>query len=96
MADQPLPADSEVQAFLGQLQQYRASLKKADQQLLDGLVAAGLGHTQDEDPEEEVNSYWVAYHNPDGTTAATLDDAAGWRATPWGAAYGVVRYRPST
>ena len=63
MADQPQPTDSEVQGFLGRLQQYRASLEESDQRLLDAMVASSLGHQRAE-PEDQVKPYWVAYNTP--------------------------------
>jgi hypothetical protein len=54
-----MPTDSEIQAFLGQLQQYRAALNETEQQLLDALVAAGLGRER-EDYEDAVQTYWAA------------------------------------
>jgi hypothetical protein len=95
MANPPMPTDSEVQGFLGRLQQYRASLPESDQRLLDALVATGLGRQQRAAPEDEVKPYWEAYHNPytDTTAVATPYGAAGWHTTPWGTTYGrVVHY----
>ena len=59
LAKQPMPTESEIQAFLEQLRRYRASLNTPEQQLLDALVAAGLGRER-EDHESEVGTYWVA------------------------------------
>ena len=57
-----MPTEGEVQAFL--------------EQLLDGLVAAGLGGEPHEDPDGEVGTYWDAYHR-----------AADWATTPWSIAH---------
>ena|SRR5713101_10140991 len=92
-----VPSDAEIQGFLGRLKEYRATLAEGDQSLLDAMVNAALG--KHAEPEDEVQSYWVAYHNPVGpaggvgygTAVAGPYGAAGFNTTPWGTAYG-VRY----
>jgi hypothetical protein len=96
---QDRPADSELQSFLNNLGQYRTTLSEEHQKLLDSMVGAALGKTPQED---EVKPFWAAYnppgygpYNPPGAGYAVGGAyggyAAGFGASPWGAAYG-VRY----
>jgi hypothetical protein len=96
---QAQPTDSELQAFLTHLGEYRGTLSEGDQKLLDSMVGAALGKTPQ---EEEVKPFWYAYnppgygpYNPPGTGYAVGGPYGGYSvnygATPWGAAYG-VRY----
>ena len=59
MAKPPIPTERDIQEFLEQLRQYRASLSAPEQRLLDALLAVGLGHER-EDHASEVGTYWVA------------------------------------
>lgn len=97
-APQP-PSDTEFQAFLSKLTDYRATLAEGEQKLLDAMVAAALGQGQGSG-DEEVKPYWVATVNPAGpaggvgygATVYTPYGAAGYNTTPWGTAYGRVYY----
>jgi hypothetical protein len=95
VANAPAPTDAEVKDFLAGLHSYRETLPEKQQLLLDAMVAAAIGKKAGEE-EEEVQSYWVAV-NPRGpvggpgygVAAVGPYGAAGYTATPWGAAYGV-------
>ena len=93
------PTDSEIQSFLGRLGEFRGKLSEGDQRLLDSMVGAALGKAPQ---AEEVKPFWYAYnppgvgpYNPPGAGYAVGGPyggyVVGFRATPWGGAYG-VRY----
>jgi hypothetical protein len=92
------PTEEQLSGFMTKLRTFRETLGEDDQKLLDAMYVAAMG--KHEAPEEEVQSYWVAVRNPAGpvggpgygTTVAGPYGAAGFRATPWGTAYGGVVY----
>jgi hypothetical protein len=100
MASAPTPTDADVGGFLGRLNEYRATLSETDQALLDAMVMAAAGKKDEQD--DTVKPFWYAYNppgygygNPPGAGYAAGGAyggyAVGFRATPWGGAYG-VRY----
>lgn len=96
MADKQFPDNSEVQSFLTGLKEYRTSLSETHQALLDAMVAAAMGKKAEEEEEEDIKPYWVAYAAPVVAVApmpvvpvAPVYAAPVIAPMPWGAAYGV-------
>ncbi len=91
MASAEGPSDSEIISFLRGLRKYRARLSGPGQALLDSLVAAGLGRTPDQAPDNDVLPYWCAYASGSYGERDPLGDPYGvpvvaWETTPWGLA----------
>jgi hypothetical protein len=85
------PSDSDILSFLCGLRKYRARLSGPGQALLDSLVAAGLGRTPDQAPDNDVLPYWGAYAARSHGWSDPLTDlygahATSWETTPWGLA----------
>ncbi len=78
------PSDAQVEAFLNKLRAFRDTLPEDEQRLLNAMYYAAIG--KQEKADEDVESYWVAYHNPVGPVGGPGHGTA--VATPWGAAYG--------
>jgi hypothetical protein len=97
MGNAPAPPAGEIFGLLRGLRRYRATLEGPAQLLLDTLVIAALNHTPEQPLPEGLRPLWNAYGGgrTNGTDVVARDGAAIWTTTPWGAAYGVVRYGPS-
>jgi hypothetical protein len=106
MASASQPTDMEIGGFLGKLDEFRKSLGETDQALLDAMVVAAAGKKEDQGSDVKPfwyaynppgpaggPGYGYAVGGPYGgyAVAGYGGYAAGWAATPWGAAYG-VRY----
>jgi hypothetical protein len=90
-APAPSESESEVVNFLAGLRQYRGTLPGSAQALLDSLVAAGLGRSLYQPPEEEIKRLWCAYASGPHVGQNSLGgpygaDAPTWETTPWGLA----------
>jgi hypothetical protein len=80
------PTEEQFSGFMTKLRTFRESLGSDDQKLLDAMYIAAMGKHEEKD--EDVQSYWVAYHNPVGPVGGP--GYGTYVASPWGAAY--VRY----
>jgi len=75
------PTDAEVGAFMERLRAFRDTLSEGDQRLLNSMYYAAMG--KHGEPDEDVQSYWIAAGPYVGYAGY-----GGYAAAPWGAAYG--------
>jgi len=85
------PGESEVLTFLKGLRKHRGTLSGPAQALLDSLVAAGLGRTVYQAPEDGIKRLWSAYAGGPFSRSDSLGgpygpDVESWETTPWGQA----------
>jgi hypothetical protein len=96
MAGENRPSEADVNGFIGRLRTFRETLSEGDQRLLDSMFFAAMG--KQAEPDEDVQSYWVAV-NPVGPAGGPGYGvaaggygygyaAAGFYGAPWGVAYG--------
>jgi hypothetical protein len=96
MATESRPTEADISGFLDKLRAFRDTLPESDQRLLNSMYFAAMG--KQEEPDEEVKSYWYAYNPPGPAGGPGYGYAAGgpygaysvnsFYGAPWGMAYG--------
>jgi hypothetical protein len=86
-----LPDEQKFNAFASKLKDFRETLPKDEQPMLDAMVAAAF-QQEDRPADNDVQGYWWAARGPYGGMA--VGGNPGWygapvyAATPWAAYYG--------